>query len=254
MIDAHCHLEQEDYDKDREEVIERCKKELRAVITSCAHPKDFEKTIEMVKKHRKFIFACVGIHPEYIGEFKEEDIENFIERIRENKDFFVAIGEVGLDYNWVKEKELQERQKDMFRRFIKLAKELDLPLVVHSRDAIEDTIRILEEENAKRVHMHLFGEHSFLKKVIDNGWYISLGPIVLKSKKHKKVARDTPLERIMLETDAPWFGFGKRNEPLSIKEVANRIAEIKKISYEEVWRVCGENAIKFFNLNISIEI
>lgn len=250
MIDVHCHLEQRDYDNDRENVIERCKKELKAIITSCAHPDDFEKTIEMVKKNKNFIFASVGIHPEYIGEFDDKKIEEFIEKIRDNKQFFVAIGEIGLDYNWVKEKDLQERQKDMFRSFIILAKELNLPLVVHSRDAMEDTIRILESENAKKVHMHLFGERNFLDRIIQNGWMISIGPIITKSKKHKKIARDTPLDRIMLETDAPWFGFGKRNEPISIKYVAEKIAEIKKISFDEVWRTCGDNAIKFFNLSI----
>ncbi|MBU5678395.1 MAG: TatD family hydrolase [Candidatus Aenigmatarchaeota archaeon] len=250
MIDVHCHLEQEDYEKDRDEVIERCKKELKAIITSCAHPKDLEKTIEMVKKHEKFVFASVGIHPEYIGEFSEKDVESFIEKIRRNKEFFVAIGEVGLDFNWVKDKELQERQKNMFKTFIDLSKELDLPLVVHSRDAMEETIRILEEKRASKVHLHLFGEHSFLKNVIKNGWFISIGPIVLRSKKHKKIARDMLLERIMLETDSPWFGFGKRNDPTSIKDVANKIAEIKKISFDEVWKVCGENAIRFFNLDI----
>ncbi|MEM5835147.1 MAG: TatD family hydrolase [Candidatus Aenigmatarchaeota archaeon] len=250
MIDVHCHLEQEDYEKDRDEVIERCKKELKAIITSCTHPKDFEKTIEMVKKHEKFVFASVGIHPEYIGEFSEKDIESFIEKIRRNKEFFVAIGEVGLDFNWVKDKELQERQKGMFKTFIDLSKELNLPLVVHSRDAMEETVKILEEEKASKVHLHLFGEHRFLKNVIKNGWFISIGPILLRSKKHKKIARDMPLERIMLETDSPWFGFGKRNDPTSIKDVANKIAEIKKISFDDVWKICGENAIRFFNLDI----
>lgn len=250
MIDVHCHLEQEDYDKDREEVIERCKRELKAVITSCSHPKDFEKTIEIIIKHRGFIFASVGIHPEYIGEFKENDIMNFIEKIKANKDLFVAIGEVGLDFNWVRDRNLQEKQKDMFKIFINLSKELNLPLVIHSRDAMEETIKILEDEEASMVHMHLFGEPKFLKDIIENGWFISVGPILLKSKKHKKIVRDIPLERIMLETDSPWFGFGKRNEPISIKDVAIKIAEIKKISFQDVWKICGENAMRFFNLNI----
>ena len=250
MIDVHCHLEQADYENDRDEVIERCKKELKAVITCCAHPNDFEKTIEMVKKHRNFIFATVGIHPEYIGEFDRKGIEDFIEKIKSNKEFFVGIGEVGLDYNWVKDKELQERQKEMFRTFITLSKELKLPLVVHSREAMEATIKILEEEEARDVHLHLFGERNFLQKVIKNNWMISLGPIIEKSKNHKKIARDIPLERIMLETDAPWFGFGKRNEPTSIKNVAKKIAEIKKLSFEEVWKACSENAKRFFKLQV----
>jgi TatD DNase family protein len=127
---------------------------------------------------------------------------------------------------------------------------LDLPLVIHSRDAVEDAIKILEKENAKNVVMHMFGANQLTKKVVENGWYISMNAILLKSKKHKKVVRDCPLEKLMLETDSPWLSpDGGRNDPTSVKIVAEKIAEIKKISVEEVDRVTTENAKRFFRIN-----
>jgi len=142
MIDVHCHLEQKDYDVDREEVINKCKEKLKAIITSCAHPNDLEITIDIVKRYKGFVFATLGIHPEYIGE--NLNIEDFIEKVKENKDNIVGIGEVGLDYHWVKEENLREKQRKLFRFFINFAKELNLPLVIHSREAMQDTIKILD--------------------------------------------------------------------------------------------------------------
>jgi len=258
MIDVHCHLEQKDYDKDRDEVIERCKKELKAVITSCAHPRDFELTMQISEKYKNFVFATCGIHPEYIKEVSQKEIDETIEKIKQNKEKIVAIGETGLDFWWVKEAEWQQKQKELFVRLIELSKELKKPLVIHSRDAYEETVRILENEDAKEVDMHMFGDHHMTKRIVDNGWFISINTIILRSKGHKKIAKDCPLEKLMLETDAPWLspkklleGIDERNYPTSIKLVAERIAEIKKLSFEEVWKKCGENAIKFFKLNFN---
>ena len=107
MIDVHCHLEQKDYDGNRDEIIAKCRKELKAVITSCAHPNDFDKTLKIAKDNRGFVFACYGIHPEYIKEVSEKEIEDFIEKVRKNKDDIVAIGEIGLDW---KDSDVEERK------------------------------------------------------------------------------------------------------------------------------------------------
>lgn len=251
MIDCHCHLEQEDYSKDREEVIEKCRKELKAVVSSCAHPKDFTLTMQLVEKYKNFVFATAGIHPEYIKEISEKEKDEFLELIKENKSKLVGIGEVGLDFNWVKESAWQKKQKEWFIESISLSKELKLPLVVHARDAFEDAVKILEQEDAKKVLMHMFGANQLVKRIAENGWYVSMNTIVLKSKKHKKVVRDMPLEQLMLETDAPWLGSeGKRNDPTSVKLVAEKITEIKKVKFEDVDKMTTENAIRFFNLNI----
>jgi TatD DNase family protein len=258
MIDVHCHLEQSDYDKDRDQVVENCRKELKAIITSCANPKDFELTMKMTESYKNFVFASCGIHPEYIKELPQNQIDEFMELIKKNKDKIVAIGETGLDYFWVKEPEWQQKQKELFVQLIALAKEIRKPLVVHSRDCYEDTVKVLEQEDAKEVDMHMFGEHNLTNRVIGNGWFISMNTIVMRSKGHRKIARDCPLERLMLETDAPWLGLDKegsirspdqvRNDPTSVKMVAEKIAEIKKVDFEHVWKTCGQNAVKFFRL------
>lgn len=257
MIDVHCHLEQKDYDIDREQVIEACKNELKAVITSCAHPRDFELSMRMVENHKGFVFASCGIHPEYVKEISEKEKDNFLDLIVKNKDKIVAIGETGLDYWYIREEDWRKKQKDLFIELINLAKELDKPLVIHSREVFEETLNVLEEQDAKKVDLHMWGANNLVNRIMENGWSISMNTIVLRSKKHKKIVRDMPLERLMLETDSPWLapkrlleGLEARNDPLSVKIVAEKLAEIKNVPFDQVWKQCGENAIKFFNLDI----
>jgi TatD DNase family protein len=251
MIDIHCHLEQTDYNKDRNKIIESCKKQLNAVITCCAHPRDFDMTMKLIEKYPDFIFATIGIHPEYIKEISEKEVDEFFDLIRKNKDRIVGIGETGLDYWWIKEKSYQEKQKELFRKFIDLARELKKPLIVHAREAYDDVINVLEENDAERVVMHMFGAHHLLKKVLDNNWFVSLNTIVLRSKKHKKVARDTPFKNLLTETDSPWLDpNGGRNTPLNVKLVIEKIAEIKKIPFNKVDHTTTQNAIRVFSLMV----
>jgi TatD DNase family protein len=257
MIDVHCHLEQKDYDNDRDELINACRKELKAVITSCAHPIDFELTMRLVEENKGFVFASTGIHPEYIKELTENQKDDFLDLIVKNKEKIVGIGETGLDYWYIKEDEWREKQKQLFIQMIELAKELDKPLIIHSRKVWEETLEILENQDAKKVMLHMWGDNQLLDRILENGWFISINAIVLRSKKHRKIARDIPLERLMLETDSPWLaperltsGKEVRNDPRTIKTVAEKISEIKKLPFEEVWTECSKNAVKFFNLNI----
>ncbi len=255
MIDSHCHLEQHDYDKDRDEVIGRCKQQLDAVVTSCAHPRDFDSTMQLAEKYENFVFVSAGLHPEYIKEINEQEKDEFLELIMQNADNIVAIGEVGLDFNWVREPEWQEKQKQWFIQLIDFAKEIRKPLVVHSRDAYDETVKILEQQDAKKVQMHLFGDNKLVKRVSDNGWYVSIGPVILRSKKHFQIARDMPIELLLTETDAPWnapevFLEGRkvRNEPTSVKVVAEEFSKIKKLNFVDVDKITTENAKRFFNI------
>jgi len=251
MIDCHCHLSESDYQKDRDEVIETCKQQLDAFITCCAHPKDFDLTMQMLEKHKNFVFATFSIHPIYIKKINEEQKNEFFDLITKNRERVSGIGETGLDYHHVTEEEWHKKQKELFIEHISLAKKLNKPIVIHSRDSTDDVIKILEQEDARDVLMHLFGARNLLNRVKENGWYISVGPIAMRSKKHKKIIRDMPIEKILLETDSPWFGHeGKRNDPTAVIGVANRIAEIKKISSEEADKITTENASKFFGLSI----
>jgi TatD DNase family protein len=250
MIDVHCHLEQKDYEKDRDEIIEKCKKELKAVITCCCHPDDFDLTMEMVEKYKNFLFATVSIHPEYIKEVNEEAVENFFKKIEENKEKIVGIGETGLDFI-TKEPEWREKQKELFVKFIDLAKNLNLPLVIHARKAFKEAIEVLEKSGAKNVLMHFFTQKDFLPKIIENGWSISVNTTLLSSKNIKKIVRDLKIEKIMTETDSPWLGpNGQRNDPRSIKLVVEEISRIKKMKIEEVDKITTQNAIEFFKLKL----
>lgn len=252
MIDSHCHLEEEAYRDDLDEVIQECKRQgLKALITVCADPADWNRTFDLLNKYRGYVFACASVHPIYVDRVTSQGTDDYFNIIRKNLGLVSAIGETGADYYHTKELDMRKKQLELFRRHIRLAKDLDKPIVVHCRDAFEDVISVLEEERAKKVMMHLFGGQKFVERVIGNGWWISAGPILLKSKSHKKIIRDMPLEKIMLETDSPWFGpEGQRNTPVSVIPVAERIAEIKKTDMDYVSRATDRNAIDFFSLTV----
>jgi len=250
MIDVHCHLEQKDFDEDRDKVIAECAKQMKAVVSSSPYLPNFNDALELHQKYWDFVFISLAIHPTYIGETTDADIEKACNFIYDNSSEISAVGETGLDYFHVKDEKLREGQKKMFERFIDLAKELDKPLLVHCRDAFDDCISILEKKGmkGKKVLMHLFSSRKHLQKVIENGWSISIGPGILKSKDLKKIARDCPLERIMLETDSPWFGFGKRQTPLGARIPLEVIAKMKSIGISEVEKQTDLNAERFFDL------
>ncbi len=254
MIDSHCHLE---YMENAGEVVERCRKSIRAVVSVATHPKDFDKGLNLAKENKGFVFLAAGIHPESVRELDEKDVANAFRWITDNSGAIVGIGEQGLDYNWVEETSLREKQKELFVKMIRLSKELDKMIIVHTRDAHEDVMKILEKERAERVQMHMWGEPADVKAISDHGWYVSVGPIVATSKKHKKVVRDMPIELLMLETDSPWFGgkdaSGKLlGEPTNIRIPATEIAKIKEMPPDDVWKACGENAIKAFRLPVKL--
>jgi len=203
-----------------------------------------------LKKHKNFVFATVSIHPEYIKEIEQLNVDEFFRKIEENKEKIVGIGETGLDFI-IEEPAWREKQKELFKKFISLVKDLNLPLVIHARKAFAETIEILEECKVKKVLMHFFTAKELLPKIIKNKWSISVNTMLLNSKKIKKIVKDLPFEQIMTETDSPWLGLeGKRNDPTSVKLVIEKIAEIKKVDFEEADKITSQNAIAFFNLKI----
>ncbi len=248
MIDAHCHLESKEYAKDLDQVIELCKKEgLKALVSVCANPKDFNRSLEIVEKYRDYVFLCASVHPEFVKEISPKQIDVYFERLKENKNKLVAIGETGLDNFWVKEDNWREKQKELFIQHIELSKELKLPLVVHSRDASDDVLKILEQEDVEKALLHLWGSKELIHRVIENNYSVSIGPIIARSKTHKKIVRDLPLENLMLETDSPWFGQNnERGLPINVKIPCQKIAEIKKVDANYVSNITDKNAIEFF--------
>jgi len=255
MIDAHAHLEQDDYNKDRDEVIKKCREKMKAIITCCADPKDWKRTKDIVQKHKGFVFATAGVHPELMKDIPAEDIRNFFDVIRKEakEENIVGIGEVGLDYYWIKDPVLRDKQKELFLKFIDLSKELNIPLVIHSRDACLDVVGILEQNRMqkRKVLLHMFEDKNLVPKVVENGWMISIGPSILRSKNTRKLAKDVPVSNLLIETDSPWFGFEEgRGTPLNTFKAAEKIAEIKKMSAEELEKQTDLNAINFYGLKI----
>lgn len=253
MIDVHAHFEQSEYDADRHDVINQCKKELRGVITCCARPENWKKTLEFMEPHSDFLFLTAGLHPIYVLDVSKKQEDEYMEILRENKELLQGIGECGLDYKVAKDEKQREKQKRAFKRQIKLAEQLGLPIVIHARRAFKPAIEILENFNAEKVVMHFFSAENLLERVIDNGWHITSNNTVLWSKSMQRIARKSPLERVLLGTDSPWLGGSQRNTPKAIRKVAEEIADLKGLDFKNVWRQCGTNAVEFFDLPLDLE-
>ena len=248
MIDIHAHLAFPDFDRDREEIIAKCRERLEGVIASGARYDEDLKVLEIAAKHRDFIFPTIGFHPTEKGNYKE--VMDLIEKEKGN---IVGIGEVGLDYHWEKEDEKRERQKEMFAHFISLAEKIKLPLVVHSWDAEQDCFEMIKGSRVKAVFHCYSGSRELAVQIAQAGHYISISTQICFSKNHRKIARDVPLERILLETDSPFLSPDKtpeekRNFPWNILLSAERIGKEKGISGEEVLETCGRNAREAFGI------
>ncbi|MFJ7978589.1 TatD family hydrolase [Peribacillus sp. JNUCC 23] len=254
LFDTHVHLNDKQFEEDLEEVIQRTKEAgvSNVVVVGFDRP-TITRAMELVDGY-DFIYAAVGWHPVDAIDMTDEDL-NWIEELAAHPKV-VAIGEMGLDYHW--DKSPKEIQKDVFRKQIKLAKKVKLPIIIHNREATADIIEILKEENAHEVGgiMHCFsGSAEIAKECVEMNFYISLGgPVTFKNaKKPKEVAAEIPLDRLLIETDCPYLAphpfRGKRNEPAYVKLVAEQIAEIKEITYEEVAEATTRNAKKLFGIN-----
>lgn len=254
LFDTHVHLNADQFVEDLEEVINRAQNEgvSHMVCVGFDRP-TIEKAMELAETY-DFIYACVGWHPVDAIDMTEEDLL-WIEELAGHPKV-VALGEMGLDYHW--DKSPKEIQKEVFRKQIRLAKKVKLPIVIHNREATADIVEILQEEGAAEVGgiMHCFsGSPEVAKECLKMNFYISLGgPVTFKNaKKPKEVAEAIPLEKLLIETDCPYLAphpyRGKRNEPGYVKLVAEQIAEIKGLTYEEVANATTHNAKKIFDIN-----
>ncbi|MCA1042400.1 TatD family hydrolase [Bacillus infantis] len=254
LFDTHVHLNAEQFEEDLEEVIGRAQAEgvSHMVVVGFDRP-TITRAMELAEAY-DFIFACVGWHPVDAIDMTDEDLA-WIEELAAHPKV-VAIGEMGLDYHW--DKSPKDVQKDVFRRQIRLAKKVKLPIVIHNRDATADVVEILREEGAGEIGgiMHCYsGSVEVAKECLDMNFYISLGgPVTFKNaKKPKEVAEAVPLEKLLIETDCPYLAphpyRGKRNEPAYVKLVAEQIAELKGLAYEEVAEATTENAKRLFGIS-----
>jgi len=253
-IDTHCHLSHTlKRGLKLSVLLEHAKQNnVVAMIDSPVDVKGYPQTIRMHRTHPKVIYAALGAAP---ANYHEMDIDATISSIRdyaESKEI-VAVGEVGLDYYWIKNSDLREKQHEIFQRFISLANELNLPLIIHSREAEEEALTDLLRAEVP-VIMHSFsGSVATALECIDRGYFISIPTAVALRKKNRRIAKAIPLEQTITETDSPYlspFPDRKRNEPSNVIYAVKEIAKLKEMSEEEVGRITYNNAVKLFKLNL----
>lgn len=242
--DAHCHLDFEDFDKDREDVIQKCRDKLEFVVNAGREPESNKASLELQEQYPDFIYATAGIHPTHTDSF--DQVEKVKQQIRQNN--FYAVGEIGMDYHHVESEELRERQREVFIELVELAEEENLPVVVHSRNAEKQVIDILEDRNVD-AYLHCFnGSVDQLERALENDMMVGVTYQVDYSSRVQELVRETGIENLLLETDSPFLYRGERNTPVTVETVAAEIADIKELSVSKVRKKTTENAERFFVL------
>jgi TatD DNase family protein len=254
LIDSHAHLEMPEYDHDRDGMIKRALDDgIETIITIGIGTKECQQALDLAA-HYSCIYAALGLHP-HNAQKSFLHLCDFIKNSAKSNHKVVALGEMGLDFfkNWSPRND----QIRCFHEQLALARELKLPVIIHDRDAHSETLRILQEEHASDIGgvIHCFsGDYKMASNCIDMGFYISIpGTITFKNATVlHDVVKQLPLEKILIETDAPFLAphpfRGKRNEPAYVRYVAEKIAEIKKLAFDEVARVTTQNARTLFRL------
>ncbi len=258
LIDAHTHLQFKNFDNDRDEVIKKALDKKIWLVNAGANKVWSEQAIEIAEKYPVGVWATVGLHPDDAGEKFDYD---FYKKLAQNKKV-VAVGECGLDYyrsQEIQNSELRIKnlQKEVFIEQIRLANEVKKPLVIHCRQAFDDLIKILES-NQKLLNnppgiIHFFtGTIKDAEKLLGMGFYFTFGGLITYNRDFDKIIKRIPIEKIILETDAPFVSpepfRGKRNEPVYVEEVAKTMAKIKSINFEKICKKTTNNAIDIFNL------
>ena len=251
MIDTHTHINMIEGLETSQVISNAIEYGVDKIIVPSAYPKDIEQVMELVNNYDN-VYGMLGVHPTEVKDWTDDLIEKIKEYSKNKK--IVAIGEIGLDYYW--DKSFNDLQKEVFIKQIKLANELNLPISIHDREAHKDTYDILKEYNkGSKIVLHCFsGSLEFAKECIKEGWYLGLGGVVTfkNAIKMKEVATNIPLEKLLIETDAPYLTpvpyRGKENQPAYVKFVAEEIAKLKNISFEEVDKITTQNAKEVFGL------
>lgn len=254
IFETHAHYDDSKFDEDREELLKKVHDSgVSPIINVGASIESTKTTLELAKTH-DYIYAAVGVHPSDISGLNEDSFEWLREQTAYAKT--VAIGEIGLDYYWDKEPEVQEAQRYWFGRQLDLAKETGLPVIIHSRDAAEDTMQVMKEHKAQEIPgvIHCYSYSKELAgEFVKMGYFIGVGGVVTfkNARKLVETVEVIPMEHILLETDCPYMApephRGTRNDSSNIPFVIEKIAQIKGISPAEVERITEENAYRLFN-------
>ena len=253
IFETHAHYDDEKFDEDRDALLSSMKENgIGRIINVSANLESLENTRKLMEQY-PFIYGAFGLHPDEVGDLNEDVMERMRGLCRLEK--AVAVGEIGLDYYW--DKENHEKQQYWFRRQIALAREEKLPMIIHSREAAADTLRVMKEEKSEEIGgvIHCFSYSAEMaEEYLKMGFYLGIGGVVTfkNAKKIKEVVQMAPMERILLETDSPYLApvpyRGKRNSSLYLPYVVREIAEIKGISEEEVIEMTKKNAVRLFQV------
>jgi len=258
FFDSHAHYNDEKFEIDRDEVISSVKAEGITRLVSVGYSVEASKFAEKLSDRYEFIYYSCGISPNDLPQTEEElwkKLEEIKKIANQKHEKLVAIGEIGLDYYWNKEN--MNLQKLAFIEQIRLANELNLPIIIHSREAVADTIDILKnkQESIKRGIFHCCPlNRELVKEALKLGYYISFaGPITFKNSKNAdEIIKMVPLEKILIETDSPYLSpepnRGKRNDSRNVKFIAQKIAQVKEIELEEIAKITYENANRIFKI------
>lgn len=237
FIDIHCHL---DMLENQEQAISKMQKAKVICVTQGTNIESNRKSLELGEN--KEVKSALGIYPIEVLKMSSKEIEQELQFIKSNKDKIVAIGEVGLDFK--EDEKEHERQEVVFKKFINLSSSLNIPIIIHSRKAELRCIEILQEEQAKKVIMHCFsGKLSLAKRIIDNGWYLTIPTSVKNSEHFQNIIKQTPLDNLFCETDSPYLHPDREwpNEPLNVIVSYKKIAELKDLTLEDVEKKIEEN-------------
>jgi len=265
LVDVHCHLNDSRFDKDLYEVLERFReKGGEVIVTSGVNRSTNRVSLELAEKH-DCVRAAFGIYPtdalavevesgesnELLRELEEFDIDEELAWIEAHESSCVAIGEIGLDYNFkeFQTEEMREKQKVVFRKCLRLAKKLDKVVVIHSRKAEADAVEILEELEMRKVVMHCFnGKKALIRRCVENGWSFSVPAVIARLNHFKMLVEMVPLELLLTETDGAYLApiAGTRNEPVNVMVTLGEIGRIKGIGVDEVAGKVWENAERLF--------
>lgn len=253
IFETHAHYDDAAFDEDRQEILEGMEAHgVETVINVCAEVESLERTEALMERY-PHVYGAVGIHPDDAGRMNEQVLAKIRKLCAHEKT--VAVGEIGLDYYWDKEPEVQKQQRYWFAEQMKMAREASLPVIIHSRDAAADTMEVMKSVHAEEIpgviHCYSYSKE-MAQEFIKMGYYIGVGGVVTfkNAKKLKETVQEIPLDRILLETDCPYMApephRGERNDSSYIPFVIKKIAELRGITPEEVEQATRANAERLF--------
>lgn len=248
VIDSHCHLDFKQFNKDRAAVMERARDSgVILMINSGIDYATNVKSLELASEN-EFIRPTLGLNPNSLVGLGDDDLDATLNHMKKNADKALGIGEAGLDYYRCTDQAVRERQAQVFGKVIDLARSLDLPLVIHSRDAEQKALEMVKDLD--KVIFHCYGGTlPTMKEAVDRGFYISIATVICRSPQHQILARNVPLDKLLVETDSPFLSPRKgRNEPSYVLDSVRLIAKIRGMQPSEIARITTDNAKRIFDI------